>query len=180
MVMGRNQEMVVLDKLRDRICVMSNAMDQGVGVDDRLPILNEFIVIEILKELKVSFGQTVYEAEADVVRLANHLQCPVLDGNSNYCAYDITMGFILVKKLDPIEVRVHRGQSHIPLRVYKRSSFLAHIGLPSTMCHILVSFEAVTLFSEDILTNFVGKFCVSCKLTLTVSSCELYLIITKI
>ncbi|XP_062980434.1 protein asteroid homolog 1 [Elgaria multicarinata webbii] len=58
-----------------------------------LPLLTREVFKQILTKLQVPFVQSFSEADRDIVSLANHLICPVLTLDSDFCIFDLKAGY---------------------------------------------------------------------------------------
>ncbi|KAM6450851.1 single-strand DNA endonuclease ASTE1 [Liasis olivaceus] len=58
-----------------------------------LPLLVREVFKQILTKLQVPFVQSFSEADRDIVSLANHLNCPVLTLDSDFCIFDLQAGY---------------------------------------------------------------------------------------
>ncbi|XP_022258300.1 protein asteroid homolog 1-like isoform X2 [Limulus polyphemus] len=95
-----------------------------------LPILAHGVLRDILVELNISHAQCDFEADNQIVAIANHLQCPVLSQDSDFYIYDIVSGFI---RLDSIDLNClqsvkpdGRTYYYLKCKIYYVSNFLSN------------------------------------------------------
>ncbi|XP_007438593.1 protein asteroid homolog 1 [Python bivittatus] len=70
----------------------ANSLSCGGG-GSVLPLLVREVFKQILTKLQVPFVQSFSEADRDIVSLANHLNCPVLTLDSDFCIFDLQAGY---------------------------------------------------------------------------------------
>uniref|UniRef100_A0ABM5GPN4 Single-strand DNA endonuclease ASTE1 isoform X2 n=1 Tax=Pogona vitticeps TaxID=103695 RepID=A0ABM5GPN4_9SAUR len=63
------------------------------GGGNVLPLLIREVFKQILVKLQVPFVQSFSEADREIVSLANHLSCPVLTLDSDFCIFDLKAGY---------------------------------------------------------------------------------------
>ncbi|KAG8139296.1 hypothetical protein E2320_002059 [Naja naja] len=100
-----------------------------------LPLLVREVFKQILTELQVPFVQSFSEADRDIVSLANHLSCPVLTLDSDFCIFDLQSGYCplnyfqwrnLCKCKDSQEY-------YIPTRRFSLERFCRHFNMNKTL-----------------------------------------------
>ncbi|KAH0627273.1 hypothetical protein JD844_002795 [Phrynosoma platyrhinos] len=93
-----------------------------------LPLLIREVFKQIMATLEVPFVQSFSEADRDIVSLANHLNCPVLTFDSDFCIFDLKAGYCPMNYFqwrNPC-----RGKSlqdcYIPARCFSLERFCNH------------------------------------------------------
>lgn len=66
-----------------------------------MPIMSSFVLDAIVASRNIRRARSRFECFADVVAIANELQCPVMSNNSDYYLMDIKAGYIPFSSLRP-------------------------------------------------------------------------------
>nr|XP_028605892.1 protein asteroid homolog 1 isoform X1 [Podarcis muralis]XP_028605893.1 protein asteroid homolog 1 isoform X1 [Podarcis muralis] len=82
----------IKERARERI-LSAYCLSCGGGGGSLLPLLIREVFKQILTSLRVPFVQSFSEADRDIVSLANHLNCPVLTLDSDFCIFDLKAGY---------------------------------------------------------------------------------------
>ncbi|XP_063160047.1 protein asteroid homolog 1 [Candoia aspera] len=93
-----------------------------------LPLLVREVFKQILTELQVPFVQSFSEADRDIVSLANHLSCPVLTLDSDFCIFDLQAGYCPLNYFQWRNIcRCKDSQDcYIPTRCFSLERFCRH------------------------------------------------------
>ncbi|XP_067652566.1 single-strand DNA endonuclease ASTE1-like [Haliotis asinina] len=65
-----------------------------------MPILAYETFKTVLDDMGVPYVVCDFEADTQIVKLANHWQCPVMSNDSDFCVFDLKGGFILFDYVD--------------------------------------------------------------------------------
>ncbi|XP_034984668.2 protein asteroid homolog 1 isoform X2 [Zootoca vivipara] len=82
----------IKERAREKI-LSAYCLSCGGGGGSLLPLLIREVFKQILTSLQVPFVQSFSEADRDIVSLANHLNCPVLTLDSDFCIFDLKAGY---------------------------------------------------------------------------------------
>lgn len=93
-----------MNRLTDRLTQVQYIAKHGCSSGKVLPILSYEVFRSVLMELGIVFAQCDYEADDQVMALANYYNCPVISADSDFYIFDIHKGFI---HLDSIEMIVN-------------------------------------------------------------------------
>lgn len=93
-----------------------------------MPIMTRDTCIAVLLEITIPFVVCDFEADKEIAKLANHLDCPVLSDDSDFYILPLTSGFIRFESLNLTlqEIRVGNGtlKHCLPARRYHVDSFV--------------------------------------------------------
>lgn len=98
-----------IERAKQRLAAVKRA-SRGVFANRTLPILALEVFRDVLIEMKISFAHSDFEADDQIVALANRLQCPVMSQDSDFFIYDLTNGYIQLDSLD-INIKLHKSQN---------------------------------------------------------------------
>ncbi|XP_066440666.1 protein asteroid homolog 1 [Eleutherodactylus coqui] len=78
-------------RFKDKIRMAQN-LSKGRG-GSVLPLLSREVCIQVLRNLQVPFVQCFAEADREIVVLANLWNCPILSFDSDFCIFDLKVGY---------------------------------------------------------------------------------------
>ena len=105
------------------------------------PIMNNYVLMDVLTKLGVRHGRTLFDAGSDLVAIANEVKCPLMSDNTDLYMFDIPGGFIHANKLVYNPDRVVNDGSGIQATVYYRSILIEHF--PGISTHSLALFSCI-------------------------------------
>ncbi|XP_061442531.1 protein asteroid homolog 1 isoform X2 [Rhineura floridana] len=93
-----------------------------------LPLLIREVFKQFLTKLQVPFIQSFYEADRDIVSLANHLNCPVLTLDSDFCIFDLKGGYCPLNYFQWRNLCICKDSQdcYIPARCFSLERFCSH------------------------------------------------------
>ncbi|RWS25693.1 hypothetical protein B4U80_13794 [Leptotrombidium deliense] len=92
--------MTTIERLTNRLRQCRSVSKNGVANFALLPMLSKSVFKNIVSELKITLFQSTFEADNEIVVIANHFHCPVLSNDSDFFIFDIEAGFIPLKTLN--------------------------------------------------------------------------------
>ena len=102
----------------------------GGKVAKVLPLLFLEVFRDALKEREIPFYCVDGEGDPDTVALANHYQCPVVSGDSDFYMFNVEEGYIPMGRL-------YLNLEEIEADFYYRSSFIKYFKLAPELCLVI-------------------------------------------
>ncbi|XP_060594020.1 protein asteroid homolog 1-like [Ruditapes philippinarum] len=81
-----------------------------------LPLLADLTFRNILDKLGVAHASCLFEADREIAFLANKFECPVLSADSDFCVFNLKVGFIHPDDLLPLPKNC---TGNLPTKIYK-------------------------------------------------------------
>ena len=114
------------------------------------PLLTGFVLRQVLTDLGVPFATCDFEADNEIVALANAWKCPVLANDSDFFVMDIEAGYFPLDTLDWKDVRQSEGIYFLRAHKYTFSKF----------CKVfMVKQDLVPLLATLSGNDYVDKSC---------------------
>uniref|UniRef100_A0A2D4PE26 Uncharacterized protein n=1 Tax=Micrurus surinamensis TaxID=129470 RepID=A0A2D4PE26_MICSU len=112
----------------------AHSLSRGGG-GNVLPLLVREVFKQILTELQVPFVQSFSEADRDIVSLANHLNCPVLTLDSDFCIFDLQSGYCPLNYFQWRNLCKCKDsqECYIPTRCFSLERFCRHFNMNKTL-----------------------------------------------
>nr|XP_008110971.1 PREDICTED: protein asteroid homolog 1 [Anolis carolinensis] len=114
------------ERAREKIQAAHSVSCGGGG--SVLPLLIREAFKQILAQIQVPFVQSFSEADRDIVSLANHLNCPVLTLDSDFCIFDLKAGYCPLNYFQWKNLCSGKGlqDCYIPARCFSLERFCNH------------------------------------------------------
>ncbi|XP_044311768.1 protein asteroid homolog 1 isoform X2 [Varanus komodoensis] len=145
----------IKERAREKIQAAHSLSCGGRG--SVLPLLVREVFKQILTKLQVPFVQSFSEADRDIVSLANHLNCPVLTLDSDFCIFDLKAGYCPLNYFQWRNLCTCKDSKdcYIPARCFSLERFCKHF---SNMNKSLLPLFAVMNGNDYINLPAIEKF----------------------
>ena len=151
------------DRCQDRIKLARDIANGGSGYF--LPVLAEYVLRNVLRDLSVPFAVCDFEADNEIVALANDWVCPVLARDSDFFIMDIKEGYLLLDMLDWNHIRNKNATSansdgkpqtynYLGSRKYTLTKFCGHFSVKKELISLLATVAGNDYFD----TVFINRF----------------------
>ncbi|KAM3928510.1 single-strand DNA endonuclease ASTE1 [Leptodactylus fuscus] len=130
-------------RFRDKIN-MAQSLAEGRG-GSVLPLLSREVCIQVLRNLQIPFVQCFFEADREIVALANLWNCPILSFDSDFCIFDLKVGYCPLNSFQWKNIVSMKDghQCYIPAKCYSAQK----------LCHFYNNMNMVLLPLFAVLTG---------------------------
>ncbi|KAI5931670.1 Protein asteroid1 [Manis javanica] len=143
------------DRAREKI-QMAHSLSVGGG-GYVCPLLIREVFIQVLIKLQVCFVQCFSEADRDIMTLANYWNCPVLSSDSDFCIFDLKIGFCPLNSFQWRNMNTIKGTQdyYIPAKCFSLDALCRHF---SNMNKALLPLFAVLCGNDHVNLPVVETF----------------------
>ncbi|XP_070574682.1 single-strand DNA endonuclease ASTE1-like [Ptychodera flava] len=106
------------------------------------PAFTTQVFIQAVRDLDIPLIVCDFEADDQLVALANQWQCPVLGEDSDFFVFDIKGGYIPIEHLRWREVNINdvgKGSSAVGCKIYRVQDFCRHFGMTKEILPLLAT-----------------------------------------
>ncbi len=125
--------------------------------DSILPLLSKEVLRNILWDLNIKYIKCCFEADEQIVALANKWECPIISNDSDFMVFDVKGGVILLDNFlvgKAIEIN-----GFVPVQIYHAKNLLSHFPkLDKPMLPVFASLSGNDIVDKRELKEFFNVY----------------------
>ncbi|XP_070573960.1 single-strand DNA endonuclease ASTE1-like [Ptychodera flava] len=133
-----------------------------------IPLFAHEVFTQTMVQKRIPYTVCDFEADNDIVALANELRCPVIADDSDFFIFDITAGYIPIAKLQWRDIYQNESDRDCPVlkaKIYHLKNFLKRFRIPKEFMPVFANLVGndyipgclfVTFYHTNIITKYDG------------------------